>query len=82
MQALILAAILNQATPSLCQQWIDRVEQESRYASRLVWSPRKARHIKRLNEAADMAREHCESEQAEQLAARHTVASPAEHSSR
>lgn len=78
MQALILAAILNQATPSLCQQWIDRVEQESRYASRLVWSPRKERHMQRLNEAADMARQHCESEQAEQLATRHTVVKTAE----
>ena len=55
MNALILAALLSQPVSPICEQWIDRVEQESRYAARLVWSPRKERHIERMNEAAEMA---------------------------
>lgn len=68
MNALILAALLSQPLSPLCEQWIDRMEQESRYAARLVWSPRKERHIERVNEAAEMTQRHCESGPAEQLA--------------
>lgn len=74
MEMLILAALLNQPVSPLRQQWIDRMEQESRYAARLVWSPRKARHIQRVNEAAEMAQRHCESSQENQLAVRHPLA--------
>lgn len=70
MNALILAALLSQPVSPLCEQWIDRMEQESRYAARLVWSPRKERHIERANQAAEMTQRHCESAQAEQLAVR------------
>ena len=59
MQALILAAILNYPVTPLCQQWVHRMEQNSRYAARLVWSPQKQRHIKRTDQAAAKVRQHC-----------------------
>lgn len=59
MNALILAAILNYSATPLCQQWTDRMNQESRYAARYVWSPQKDRHIKRMNVAMQKARLHC-----------------------
>ena len=59
MNALILAAILNYPVSPTCQQWLDRMDRESRYAARLVWSPRKERHIKRVNQAADQVNTHC-----------------------
>lgn len=68
MQVLLLVAALSQPVTPVCQQWLDRVDQESRYASSLVWSPRKERHIARTKYAAKMARVHCE------LAAPDTVA--------
>lgn len=59
MQALILAAILNYPVTPLCQQWMDRMQRDSRYAARLVWSPQKQRHIKRTNHAAAKVQQHC-----------------------
>ncbi len=59
METLILAVLLNMPVTPVCQQWIDRVDQESRAAARLVWSPQKERHIERMNQAARKARESC-----------------------
>ncbi len=59
MNALILAAILNYPVTPMCQQWLERMDRESRYAARLVWSPRKERHIQRVNEAAAQVKTHC-----------------------
>lgn len=59
MNTLILAAILNYSATPLCQQWTERMNQESRNAARYVWSPRKNRHIKRMNIAMENARLHC-----------------------
>ena len=59
MEALILAALLNMPVDSACQQWLDRVDQESKAAARLVWSPQKERHIKRMNQAAGKVSENC-----------------------
>ena len=62
MQVLILATILSYPVPPLCRQWLNRVDQESRHAARLVWSPQKERHIRRMNQASNEARKHCKAE--------------------
>ena len=59
MQALILAAILNYPVTPMCQQWVQRMERESRYAARLVWSPQKQRHLDRSDRAAAKVQQHC-----------------------
>ena len=63
MQALILAAVLNYTASPVCQQWQDRVDQESRIAARMVWSPQKERHMQRMNYAMEQAHVHCAEEE-------------------
>lgn len=69
MNALILAAILNYPVTPVCQQWLDRMDRESRHAARLVWSPQKERHIKRVNLAAEQVQAHCGVPQSDAVAA-------------
>lgn len=59
MEALIIAAVLSLPVTPECQQWLDRLDQESTAASRVVWGPKKERHIARMNKAADEVRENC-----------------------
>ena len=71
MEVLILAAVLHLPVTPECQQWLDRVDQESRAAARLVWSPQKERHIKRMNQAAERVNALCyfDSDDGNQVAA-------------
>lgn len=73
MQSLLLTAILSYPVAPVCQQWLDRRDRESRTAARLVWSPQKERHIKRMNYANDQVRQHCSSYPGEDLVATATT---------
>ena len=59
MEALILAALLNLPVSADCQQWLDRVNDESNAAARMTWGPQKERHIKRMNKAAEKVNTNC-----------------------
>lgn len=59
MEALILAALLNLPVSAECQQWLDRVNDESNAAARMTWGPQKERHIKRMNKAAEKVTANC-----------------------
>ena len=70
MGALIIAAALSLPVTAECQQWLDRLDQESTAAARVVWGPKKERHIARMNTAAGKVRENCyfDSEDGNQVA--------------